>query len=73
MNNVRHLRKTLNLSQMRLAEAIGVTQSALSQYETGACDPLIETARRLISFAAPRGFEWTLEDVYAKPATIASL
>ncbi|MBN3777414.1 helix-turn-helix transcriptional regulator [Burkholderia sp. Ac-20345] len=67
MNNVRHLRKTLQLSQAELAAGIEVTQSALSHYENGNCDPLVETARRLISFAGARGFVWTLEDVYASP------
>lgn len=67
MNNVRLLRKTLNLSQAELAKHIGVTQSALSHYENGACDPLVETARRLIAFAGTCGFKWGLEDVYGSP------
>lgn len=46
---------------------MGVTQSALSHYETGGCDPLVETARRLIAFAKTKGIDWALEDVYASP------
>ncbi|HDR8924540.1 TPA: helix-turn-helix transcriptional regulator [Burkholderia vietnamiensis] len=67
MNNVRLLRKILNLSQAELARCIGVTQSALSHYENGACDPLVETARRLIAFAGTCGIKWRLEDVYGSP------
>jgi len=67
MNNVRSLRKTLGMSQAELAKGIGVTQSALSHYENGSCDPLVETARKLISFAVTHGITWCLEDVYASP------
>lgn len=67
MNNVRSLRKTLGMSQAELAKSIGVTQSALSHYENGSCDPLVETARKLIAFAGTRGITWCLEDVYASP------
>ncbi|WP_334032671.1 helix-turn-helix transcriptional regulator [Burkholderia gladioli] len=67
MNNVRQLRKSLGLSQFDLARGIGITQSALSHYENGSCDPLVDTARRLISFAKDRGIDWTLDEVYAEP------
>jgi len=67
MNNVRSLRSALRLSQAELAKNIGITQSALSHYENGSCDPLVSTARRLISFARGRGLIWRLEDVYAAP------
>ncbi|MGU7812681.1 helix-turn-helix transcriptional regulator [Burkholderia semiarida] len=67
MNNVRTLRLALQLSQAELAKSIGITQSALSHYENGACDPLVATARRLISYAASRGVVWQLEDVYSEP------
>ncbi|MDN7814877.1 helix-turn-helix transcriptional regulator [Burkholderia vietnamiensis] len=68
MNNVRSLRSVLRLSQAELAKNIGITQSALSHYENGSCDPLVATARRLIAFARERGVIWRLEDVYASPA-----
>ncbi|MEB2544049.1 helix-turn-helix transcriptional regulator [Burkholderia cenocepacia] len=67
MNNIRSLRSALRLSQAELAKHIGITQSALSHYENGSCDPLVATARRLISFARGRGLIWRLEDVYAAP------
>ncbi|WP_049096464.1 helix-turn-helix transcriptional regulator [Burkholderia cepacia] len=67
MNNMRSLRKTLGMSQAELAGSIGVTQSALSHYENGSCDPLVGTARRLIAFAGTRGFAWHLDDVYSSP------
>ncbi|WP_205168802.1 helix-turn-helix transcriptional regulator [Burkholderia sp. LMG 13014] len=67
MNNVRSLRKILGLSQAELAKGIGVTQSALSHYESGSCDPLVATARKLIAFAGSLGFAWRLEDVYGTP------
>lgn len=35
MNRFRQLRKDLGLSQVNLAEKLGVTQTAVSQWETG--------------------------------------
>ncbi|WP_257744581.1 helix-turn-helix transcriptional regulator [Burkholderia glumae] len=67
MNNVRQLRKSLGLSQFDLARGIGITQSALSHYENGSCDPLVDTARKLIAFAKGLGVEWTLDDVFSPP------
>lgn len=64
MNNVRYLRNELKLSQAELASALGLTQSALSHYETGACDPLVDTGRKLIAVGKSRGFCWTLDHVY---------
>lgn len=71
MNNVRHIRKRLGLSQSELAGKIGLTQSALSHYENGGCDPLVGTARRLIEFAGTQGISLTLEDVYPVELTTA--
>ncbi|WP_186122346.1 helix-turn-helix domain-containing protein [Burkholderia gladioli] len=67
MNNIRHLRKSLSLSQAEMAEQIGVTQSALSQYERQLCDPVIETARRMIVYAGSLGAIWTLDQIYSDP------
>lgn len=71
MTNLRDIRRTLNLSQAELASAMGVTQSALSQYETGRCQPLIKHARRLIAFAEGQGVLISLDDVYAGAPELA--
>lgn len=71
MTNLRDIRRTLNLSQAELASAMGVTQSALSQYETGRCQPLIKHAKKLIAFAGGRGILISLEDVYAGTEELA--
>ena len=38
-NRLRHLRKTLNYSQIKMANILGVTQSSLHRYETDASEP----------------------------------
>ena len=39
MNAIENLRKNLGISQYTLAEKLDVTQSAISQWETGAAMP----------------------------------
>jgi len=63
MNNVRHIRQTLGLSQDSLAEALGMTQGSVSQYELGSDIPP-RVARRLIDVAAAKGLEISFDDVY---------
>ena len=66
MTAIYQLRKRLNLSQTDLASEIGVTQSAISQFETGASIPSPETVRKLVEFARKRGIKLSFELVYAK-------
>jgi putative transcriptional regulator len=66
MNAIHQLRKQLKLSQNDLASEIGVTQSAVSQFEAGVNIPSPETARKLIEFAKKRGIKLSFELVYAK-------
>ena len=65
MNPILHLRKRLEVSQAELGTAIGVTQSAISQYEKGTSIPSYETVRRLIEFAKTRGVEVSFDSIYA--------
>lgn len=47
MNRFRQLRKDLGLSQVNLAEKLGVTQTAVSQWETGKSNPDIEILKKI--------------------------
>lgn len=49
-------RKAKNLSQSELAEAIGVSQLAVSTYECGSRDPKPKVAKKI---ARVLGFDWT--------------
>lgn len=47
---LREKRKSLNLTQIALAEVIGINQSTLSFWETGLTSPPIEVARNYLDF-----------------------
>jgi transcriptional regulator with XRE-family HTH domain len=64
MNPIYQLRKRLKVSQQDLGAAIGVTQSAVSQFEKGISVPSPETVRRLIEFAKTKGIAVSFESIY---------
>jgi transcriptional regulator with XRE-family HTH domain len=64
MNPILQLRKRLKVSQADLGAELGVTQSAISQYEKGTSTPSPEIVRRLIEFAKTRGIEVSFESIY---------
>ena len=47
--NLCELRKSKGISQEYLASAIGVTQGAISAYETGRWEPSITTIKKMAS------------------------
>ena len=47
VENLRSLRKARGMSQQQLADAIGVTQQAIHQYENNKIEPDIENLKRL--------------------------
>lgn len=63
MNSIQHIRTRLAVTQSVLAEAIGVSQANVSNYERGQTVPP-DVARRLIVFSAARGVALTFNDVY---------
>lgn len=59
MNNRNWLieyRQKKGLSQEKLAELVGITQQAYSQYENGGRRPSVETAKKIAEILE---FEWT--------------
>lgn len=65
MNPILELRKQLDVSQSELAAAIGVTQSAISQFEKDSATPSPDTVKKLIDFAKTRGVEVSFDSIYA--------
>ena len=45
--NLRHARKRIGRSQLDVARDIGISNAALSNYETGYREPDLETLKRL--------------------------
>lgn len=50
MKKLKRLRKLHGISQCKLAEAIGVTQSAVSQWEIGDARPTVENLISISKF-----------------------
>lgn len=49
-NRLRTLRHSLSLSQAKLAELLGITQSSLNRYENGQSTPTVELFRKYADF-----------------------
>lgn len=49
-NRLRILRDSLSLSQAKLAELLGITQSSLNRYENGQSTPSVELLRKYADF-----------------------
>jgi putative transcriptional regulator len=66
MNSIKSLRTRLGVTQEVLADAIGVTQGNVSNYERGQSVPT-KIAQRLIVYAATMGHAISYEDIYGPP------
>ena len=66
MNSIKSLRTRLGVTQEVMADAIGVTQGNVSNYERGQSVPP-EIAKRLIVYAATLGHTVSYEDIYGPP------
>ena len=58
MVTIKHKRLALGLTQANLAQQIGVTQGAVTQWENGLTNPSLETLTRIASV-----FQCTVDDL----------
>lgn len=58
-NKVRELREGRGLTQKELADALGVTQQAVQQYEHGTIKPTVTTAIAMAEF-----FGCSVQDIF---------
>jgi DNA-binding XRE family transcriptional regulator len=70
MNSVSVIRKRLDLSQQDFSAALGVGQSAVSQYENDGCDPSVKIARKIVDLAETRGISITIAEVFSPPSEL---
>jgi len=70
MNNIRHIRQLLGLSQKAFGDAIGVSQGNVSFYELGQDVPP-KVARKMIDAAAMAGISLSYDDIYSDAAAAA--
>jgi transcriptional regulator with XRE-family HTH domain len=64
MNPLKTIRIKLGMTQVELADALGVTQAQISKYERGAPEIPPQHARRLITLAQTKGKRFTFNDIY---------
>ena len=55
------LRESIGLSQVKMAEAIGSTQSSINRYENGQAKPSVELLRRYADY-----FDISMDYVFAR-------
>ena len=60
--NLSELRKNKGISQEELAKALGVSQGAISAYETGRWEPSIQTIKKMASI-----LECTVDELLSDP------
>ena len=58
---LRTLRESLSLSQAKLAELLGITQSSLNRYENGQSTPTVELFRKYADF-----FDVSMDYIFAR-------
>ena len=65
MMNLKKLRKKAGLSQAEVAERLGVTQSAVSQWESGCCRPREEVLAKMAQI-----YQCTADELLAASAAV---
>ncbi|MNV90753.1 helix-turn-helix protein [compost metagenome] len=64
MSPLKTIRIKLGMTQVELAEALGITQAQISKYEKGSTEIPPQHARKLILFAQTKGKRFTFNDIY---------
>ncbi|MFV8926271.1 helix-turn-helix transcriptional regulator [Serratia fonticola] len=67
MNNVKHIRRQLKLTQGQLAQLVGSTQGAISHYETGRRTPSLDVSRDIVKAFATSGVTASVDEVFPAP------
>lgn len=83
-HKIRLKRKSLNLTQLELAEKVGLTESSISRYESGKistmptstvnkiCDVLRIEPSELLGLTPENSFEYDLKDIIASAEDLPS-
>lgn len=69
MNNFKHIRTLLGLSQQAIADGLNCSQSNIAHIELGKQEVSPDLARLLIAFAATRGVVISFDDIYLPAAS----
>jgi DNA-binding XRE family transcriptional regulator len=63
-SSIKKIRKKLGISQIMFGKAIGVSTSAIANYENDFRKPRPEIAFKILDFAKSKGLKLNLEDIY---------
>ena len=69
MNNMKHYRRKLKLTQSELADIVESTQGAISHYETGRRQPSLDLCRNIVKAFVSAGLEASVDDVFPHPTS----
>ncbi|HFH3021168.1 helix-turn-helix transcriptional regulator [Pseudomonas aeruginosa] len=67
MSALKAARKQAGLTQTELAKSVGLTQGAITHYETGRRTPELNLCRRIVAALNAGGSSFSLEDVFPEP------
>ena len=68
---IKQLRTQIGMSQAQLADALGVSQSLITHWETGRRQPSPQLALKIVSLARKHHQKITMESLYAHHAEAA--
>jgi len=68
---VKQLRTQIGMSQAQLADALGVSQSLITHWETGRRQPSPQLALKIVSLASKHHQKITMESLYVSHAAAA--
>lgn len=71
MNNLKLYRVKAGVTQTDLADAIGLTQGAVSHYEAGRRLPTLDDCRLIVGAFNKMGINVTLDDVFPPKQRVA--
>ena len=64
MNNLQEIRESIPLTQADVARQLGVTQGAISHYESHRRKPDLDTCRKIVDALNKLGAKCSLDDVF---------
>lgn len=65
-NVIKNLRIKVGLTQDELAAELKTGQSTICQYESGAREPSIKNAHKIMKYAESRGIKINIEDLFTE-------
>ncbi|EGR4105001.1 TPA: helix-turn-helix transcriptional regulator [Vibrio cholerae] len=69
MNQIKHYRNSIGATQKELGDLVGVGQSAIDRYESGARKPCVNQCWNIVNALKGLGAKCEFHDVFPNPNT----